>query len=118
MHVVGEMILLSRLIKSQWSNPIPNEKKVISIKILGTPEKAMIVPTLEEKQKTINKLIEETEAEASLILLQAKKECDLLYEGIKLEREAWSQEKEILKSAAHEEGYKEGKKIGEQHAHT
>lgn len=112
------MILLSRLIKSQWSNPIPNEKKVISIKILGTPEKEMIVPTLEEEQKNINKLIEETEAEASRILIQAKKECDLLYEEIKLEREAWSQEKAILKSGAHEEGYKEGKKIGEQQGYS
>ena len=37
---------------------------------------------------------------------------------IKLEREAWSQEKAILKSGAHEEGYKEGKKIGEQQGYS
>ena len=94
------MILLSRLIKSQWSNPIQNEKKVISIKILGTPEKEMIVPTIEEEQENINKLIEEAKEEASRILKQAKQESDLLYEEIKLEREAWSQEKAVIKKCS------------------
>ena len=71
----------------------------------------MFLP-IEEEQENIHMLIEETKAEASRILKQAKQESDLLYEEIELEREAWTQEKELLKSAAHEEGYKEGKEIG------
>jgi len=109
---------LSRLIKSQWSNPIQNEKKIISIKILGTPEKEMNVPPIEEEQENIHMFIEEAKEEASRILKQAKQERDLLYEKMNLQREAWTQEKELLKSAAHEEGYKEGKEIGEQKGYT
>ena len=112
------MILLSKLIKSQWSNPIPNEKKVISIKIFGTQENEMMVPSIEEEQKNIQIILEEAKVEASQILNQAKKESDLLYEQINLEREAWSQEKALLKSVAHEEGYEEGKKIGEQKGYS
>ena len=112
------MILLSRLIKSQWSKTNSIEKKIISIKVLGTPEVEVHTPTIEEEQININQLIEEAKVEASQILEQAKRESDLLYEEVKRERETWSQEKALLISAAHEEGYKEGKAKGEQQGYS
>ena len=77
-----------------------NEKKVISIKILGSTRKRNDSSYYRREQKNINKLIEEAKAEASRILKQAKKESDLLYEEIKLERETWSQEKAIIKKCS------------------
>ena len=112
------MILLSRLIKSQWSNPSDTEKKVISIKVLRNPDQEVIPHLAVEDQLDPNELISGAKEEAVRILEQAKLECDSLYGDIQREREEWSQEKARLKSVAHEEGFKEGIEIGKQQGYS
>jgi len=111
------MILLSRLIKSQWSNSAQFEKKIISIKRMDTPEKGVNTQILEES-KTPLELIEEAKSEAIQIREQAKFERDTLYEEIQQERESWVQEKILLTTAAGEEGYKVGREEGQQQGYS
>lgn len=111
--VVEEMILLSRLIKSQCSNPAPSEKKVISIKLFNNPGKIVDVYDLKEENSIPSELVEEARLEAEQIRQQVKNETDDLYAELRRSRESWEQEKGILVSAANEEGYKAGWEEGQ-----
>src|SRR3954465_7434927 len=111
--VVEEMILLSRLIKSQWSNPTPSEKKVISIKMFNNLEKMTDDYNLQEENRIPSELVEVARLEAEQIRQQVKSETDALYAEIQHSRESWEQEKGLLVSAAKEEGYKAGWEEGQ-----
>jgi flagellar assembly protein FliH len=110
------MILLSRLIKSIWSNPVQSEKKVIAIKMLQVPELAVGDKDLEQQNQTPIELLNEASMEAEQIREHAKVEADALYAEIQQERDAWMQEKEMIANTAQKEGYhaglEEGKRQG------
>lgn len=110
--VAEEMILLSRLIKSEWSNPAPSEKKIISIKMFHNPEKMVDEYDLKEENCIPSELIEEARSEAEQIRQQVKAETDALYAKIQHSRKEWEQEKELLVNAASEDGYKAGLEEG------
>ncbi|MCQ6274093.1 flagellar assembly protein FliH [Bacillus sp. V3B] len=109
---------MSRLIKSQWSNPTLSEKKIISIKMFNTPEKVENDFDLKEENIIPTELVEEARLEAEQIRQQVKSEMDALYAEIQSSREDWEREKGLLISAANEEGYKAGWEEGQRQGYS
>jgi flagellar assembly protein FliH len=109
------MILLSRLIKSQWATPLEENQKVISIKALKLQSENES-SSLMHKEMQIEEMLIKAQGEAEQILKQSKLQAQAIKDQILLEKEAWIQEKieisEIAKQEGFAEGFKEGKDQG------
>lgn len=106
------MILLSRLIKSQWPTS-SSEKKVISIKMFNGYEQVNRDAIAKEDQIDPNELIEEAKLEADQIIQQAYREKETVLSQIKQDRETWENEKSLLIATAQEDGFKHGWEEGQ-----
>jgi flagellar assembly protein FliH len=114
--VAGEMISLSRLIKSQFTSAMPTEKKVISIRMLetsGEPD-ASHVFTHTEAEK--NRILDNAVKEAERILSKANEEANFIRQQIELEKQEWEQQRNLLveesRQSGFEQGYQEGRNQG------
>jgi flagellar assembly protein FliH len=107
------MILLSRLIKSHYSNPSEEEKKVISIRMMETnspgEEKKPVFSHTEAERIQI---LKGAELEAEKILANALEEARLIREQIISEKQGWEQEKVTLAEDARAIGYERGREEG------
>lgn len=106
--VAEEMISLSRVIKSQWTDSTQSEKKIISIKIFEKPkfedeEAALIVPEID-----VQAAVQEAQIKAEEIIHQAKQEADFIHQQLEEQRQAFALEKERVANQAREEGFSAG----------
>lgn len=107
------MILLSRLIKSQWSAPIKDEKKIISIKIfeqVSQENEVATTPIYIDKQ--VEEILNKANLQADDIIKSAKNEADNFQQQIVEEKQAFEYEKEKIAEQAREEGYSAGLEEG------
>ncbi|APH05259.1 flagellar assembly protein FliH [Bacillus weihaiensis] len=110
------MILLSKLIKSQYARE-NKEKTPISIiniqEILNDRLKEKIDPEI-QKQSTF--LIDQAKIEADAILQEAHAQKDKILREIESHQLAWVNERQQQVEEARQEGYAEGVELGRQHA--
>lgn len=111
------MILLSRLIKSQFAKKIDNDKQPIAVQTIQA--------FLNDKLKTSED--QGLSAQASFIIQSAKEEADQMIQTAQAERagiiqqiaeeqRAWEHEKDQLYEQIRQEAYAEGLEIGRQEA--
>lgn len=102
------MILLSKIIKSQWAGPIYDEQKIISIKMLQSMKMDDPLPEINlhiEKQK---ELLQNANSEAKRIVKEAQSQAESIHEHIAKEQSEWQQEKARLMEEAKREGFLKG----------
>ncbi|WP_349293112.1 flagellar assembly protein FliH [Cytobacillus spongiae] len=106
------MILLSRLIKSQWAPSAKSEKKVISIKNIhrDLPESDAIVEdySVEVLEQERMEMIKSVQEEANQILLKANKQAEELGHHLQQERLQFEEEKQMVLEQTKQEGYQQG----------
>lgn len=107
-RVAEVMILLSRVIKSQWTTPYFDEQKVISIKklesfIMEEPSPGMLRNDAIQKE-----IISRAEAEAEMLVKEAELQAQSIHNEMANEKEAWEQEKARLIEEARQEGFSKG----------
>lgn len=107
------MILLSRLIKSNWANQKQTEKKVISIKYMDSLKEMDVVSNQEHFR-----IIEQAKQEANDILTQSYQQIEQETQQLQIEKQNWQTEKMQLIEEAKQHGYniglEEGRNIGYQ----
>ena len=117
MHVVEEMISLSSLIKSQFTNKKDNDKQPIAVQtiaeLLNEKYKTNVEPEISQQASY---LLQTSKKEAEQIIQSALAEKSKIAEQIVQERNAWIQEKEQLFEQVKLEGYAEGLELGRQEA--
>lgn len=115
------MILLSKVIKSQWAQTIHDEQKIISIKMLESMKKAESLPEWNLHEDQHKEVLNQAYSEAERIVKEADKQAQSIREQIMQEKAAWKQEKAVLVEAAKQEGFskgvEEGKEQGYQEYH-
>lgn len=102
------MILLSRIIKQQWTTPFLDEQKVISIKKLQT----IILDDSSQNQlqnAVIQKeMLSRAVEEAEQIVKEAQLKAQSIYNQVENEKQDWEQEKAKLIDGAKREGFTKG----------
>lgn len=110
------MILLSRLIKSQYTSTVPAEKKVISIRMLEASNQQDVPQAFTHTEDERRRILNEAVIEADNLLSKAIEEAEQVRQQIHLEKHEWEQQKSLLaeESRQHgfEEGYQEGRNQG------
>jgi flagellar assembly protein FliH len=106
---VEGMILLSKIIKSQWVQTVHDEQKIISIKMLQSLKHEDVLAEINsyaaaEQQELLNQAF----SKAELIVKEAELQAESIREQIKQERSAWEQEKARLSAEAEEQGFLKG----------
>ncbi|MBU8877830.1 flagellar assembly protein FliH [Bacillus sp. FJAT-29790] len=113
------MILLSRLIKSHWTEPNKTEKKVISIKILerpNQPEKTETAPVNTDIQ--VEAILKNAQLEAEAIINEAKLEAEYMQRQMNEQKQAFELEKETIAEQAREAGFSNGLEEGHKKGYT
>lgn len=100
------MISLSRLIKSRWANPVNENQKVISIRMLqhNVNNETEVYQYDEEKEKIMN----EARQIAGKFVQEAEQKAQEIRQQIMLDKEAWEQERQSYIEAAKREGFELG----------
>lgn len=110
------MILLSRLIKSQYTSTVSEEKKVISIRMLEATNRQDVPQVFTHTEDERRRILDDAEREASQIVSRAMDEAEQIRQQIHLEKQEWEQQKSILaeesRQLGFEQGYQEGKNQG------
>lgn len=103
------MILLSRLIKSSWSNSEQQENKVISIRKFKTEtEESNLEPSNNIISIQQQAILDEAKKLANQIIAEANAHQKQLQEQLQQERIRWEEELAILTQQAKESGYEAG----------
>lgn len=102
------MILLSRIIKSQWATPTLEEQKVISIKKLQSIILEESSDNELHHEVIHNELISRAEEKAELIVQEAQMKAQSIHNQIENEKQAWEQEKTRIMEEAKHEGFSQG----------
>lgn len=111
------MILLSRLIKSQWATQNSEDKKVISIRVLETLTRNLDEDDVEVEVNP-KELLEQARSEADSIVQDARLQADNMRNDLEQERLYWEQRKIEIAEAAKSEGFKQGLEEGRQQGYT
>ncbi|RSD28025.1 flagellar assembly protein FliH [Mesobacillus subterraneus] len=110
------MILLSRLIKSQHSNTVAADKKVISIRLLESSVQNEGQPVFTQTEEERTRILSQAAKEAEGILSKASEEAEYARRLIFQEKEEWERQKALLaeeaKQIGFDQGYQEGKSRG------
>jgi flagellar assembly protein FliH len=107
------MILLSKIIKSQWAQSIFDEQKIISIKMLQTMKKDEPLPEMNlQAIADQQELLNQAYSRAEIIVNEAMSEADSIREQILKEQTEWEQEKIRLMEEAKREGFLKGLEEG------
>lgn len=109
------MILLSRLIKSQYTNHHEEGKKIAvqTIRALLQDKQKENDPELVSQSSFI---IQSAKNEAEQMINAAMEESSIIHQQIQFEKNNWEQEREHLIEQARQEGYAEGLELGRQEA--
>ncbi len=105
------MTLLSRIIKSHYTETHAQEKKIIQIKKIMNEQNESLFQE-ESVASDLNRLLMEANQKAEAIVLEAQKQADQVYLKIQEEVKQWDKEKQILIEEARQEGYLIGKEQG------
>ncbi|HAQ08025.1 MAG TPA: flagellar assembly protein FliH [Bacillus bacterium] len=108
---------MSRLIKSNFSTAAEADKKVISIRVIGTgTSDAHEQPIYSHTEEERNQILKQAEHEADRMIANALAEAQSIREQVRKEQQEWEQEKVILtedaKTIGHERGLIEGQARG------
>ncbi|MBT2637140.1 flagellar assembly protein FliH [Bacillus sp. ISL-39] len=110
------MILLSRLIKSQYTSTLPAEKKVISIRMLEASNQHEDPQVFTHTEDERRRILDNAAAEADNIVSRAIEEAEQIRQQIYLEKQEWEQQSSLLaeesRQLGFEQGYQEGKNQG------
>ncbi len=109
------MILLSRLIKSQFTNH-HDDKKTIAVQQLQLFMQDKVTQDDPELLKESSYIIQTARVEAEKIIQSAHEESSRIKQQIDGERNEWHQEREQLVEQAMQEGHAEGLELGRQEA--
>jgi len=100
------MILLSRLIKSQWAAP-KTEKRIIGIKAVQSNNTGSYeLPYVFEEQG--ESIIGSAQMQADMIMQEAAVHAQAVREQIASEKEEWERQRHNLEEAAQRKGYEQG----------
>jgi flagellar assembly protein FliH len=117
LHVVEEMISLSSLIKSQFTNKRENDKQPIAVQAISELLKEKYKENVDpEMSQQASYLLQTSKNEAEQIIKTALAEKSRIAEQIEQERNAWIREREQLFEQVRLEGYAEGLELGRQEA--
>ncbi|MBT2642617.1 flagellar assembly protein FliH [Bacillus sp. ISL-41] len=110
------MILLSRLIKSQYTSILPAEKKVISIRMLEASNQHDDPQVFTHTEDERRRILDNAAAEADNIVSRAIEEAEQIRQQIYTEKQEWEQQSSLLaeesRQLGFEQGYQEGKNQG------
>ena len=110
------MILLSRLIKSQYTSTVSAEKKVISIRMLEATNQQDVPQVFTHTEDERRRILDDAALEADRIVSRAMEEAEQTRQQIQREKQDWEQQKALLadesRQMGFEQGYQEGKKQG------
>jgi flagellar assembly protein FliH len=110
------MILLSRLIKSQYTSTVSAEKKVISIRMLEATNQQDVPQVFTHTEDERRRILDNASSEADRIVSRAKEEAEHIRQQIHQEKLEWEQQKSLLveesRQIGFEQGYQEGKNQG------
>lgn len=109
------MILLSRLIKSQFTNQ-NEEKKAIAVQSLQLLLHEQDNHDDPELQRQASFILQKAKEEADQLIQEAQQESARIKQIIEMEMSAWEQEREQLIEQTRHEGYAEGLELGRQEA--
>jgi len=109
------MILLSRLIKSQYTNHQKEKEKIVvqTIKTLLQEKMNENDPELVMKSSLI---IQSAKDEADKIIQKAMEDSSIIQQQLEFEKNNWEQERDHFIEQARQEGYAEGLELGRQEA--
>ena len=109
--VVGEMTLLSRIIKSHVTDTSKDANKIIHIKkIINEPNEEST--TKEEELHSIDFALIQANEKAESILKEAREKAEQIHIKIQEEIQRWNDEKQSLVEEARREGYQVGREQG------
>jgi flagellar assembly protein FliH len=110
------MILLSRLIKSQYTSSVPAEKKVISIRMFESSNQQDVPQVFTQTEDERRRILDKASLEASEILSNALDEAEKIRQQIFQEKQEWEQQRSLLaeesRQLGFEQGYQEGRNQG------
>lgn len=110
------MILLSRLIKSQYTSTVSAEKKVISIRVLEATDQQDVPQVFTHTEDERRKILDGAASEANHIVSRAMEEAEQIRQQIHQEKQEWEQQRSLLaeesRQIGYEQGYQEGKNQG------
>jgi len=109
------MILLSRLIKSQYTNHHEEGKK-IAVQTIRTLLQEKLDENNPEMLKEASFIIQSAKNDADQMIQKAMEESSIIQQQIQVEKSNWDQEHEQLIEQAKQEGYAEGLELGRQEA--
>ncbi|WP_097677901.1 flagellar assembly protein FliH [Bacillus massilinigeriensis] len=106
------MISLSRVIKSGWTPPLTEEKKIISIKVMERNQNENQEEISFQSDADYQQLMEQARLEAQAILAKAQQQADEIIYQVNSDKQSWEQEKQSLSEEARQLGYNEGYEQG------
>ena len=109
------MILLSRLIKSQYTNH-HDERKKITVQTISALLQDKMNENDPELVRQSSFIIQSAKNDADQIIQKAMDDSSVIQQQIQLEKSNWDLEREQLIEQARHEGYAEGLELGRQEA--
>ncbi|UYZ23604.1 flagellar assembly protein FliH [Mesobacillus jeotgali] len=110
------MILLSRLIKSQYTSTVSSEKKVISIRMLEATSQQDVPQVFTHTEDERKRILDNAALEANHIVSRAMEDAEQIRQQIYQEKQEWEQQSSLLaeesRQLGFEQGYQEGKNQG------
>lgn len=110
------MILLSRLIKSQYTSTVSSEKKVISIRMLEAMSQQDVPQVFTHTEDERKRILDNAALEANHIVSRAMEDAEQIRQQIYQEKQEWEQRSSLLaeesRQLGFEQGYQEGKNQG------
>ena len=110
------MILLSRLIKSQYTSTVPAENKVISIRLLEASNQQEAPQVFTHTENERRRILDDAAIEADTMLSKAFGEAEEIRQQILREKQEWEQQRSLLteesRQLGFEQGYQEGRNQG------
>jgi flagellar assembly protein FliH len=116
------MILLSKIIKSQWTQAVYDEQKIISIKVLESmKENDSLADMNFQAAAKQQELLNQASSQAKMIVNEAEFQAKYIHDQILQEKSAWEKEKaRLIEEAKHEgfsKGFDDGKMQGRKEYH-
>jgi flagellar assembly protein FliH len=106
------MILLSRLIKSQYTSTMPAEKKVISIRVMESSNHQDVPQIFSHTEDERRRILDSALAEADNIVTKAIEEAKQVRQQVQLEKQDWEQQKTLLAEESRQQGFENGYQEG------
>ncbi|MFB6466638.1 flagellar assembly protein FliH [Cytobacillus sp. Hz8] len=109
---------MSRLIKSGWTPPNAEGKKIISIKMLDHFFQEDHEVSSFHSEIEYQRIMEQANLEAETLIQKTNLEAEAILNQVNQEKQSWEQEKQILTNQAQEQGFNSGLEQGRIEAHN